>query len=143
VSSGPAASIGQVVLVSETPTHAFLMTAARERDVVDFVASSSLRIQQNSIRATKLAASPWNRRNWKQAVWAECRKLPWAQGVGRSNRPAPTNEIKQMRPPFGGREIDCSQNCRCRIPQGSSTQWFEESLRNTSEWSQGYARLRM
>jgi len=26
--------------------------------------------------------------------------LPWAQGVGRSNRPAPTNRIKKMQPPF-------------------------------------------
>ena len=28
----------------------------------------------------------------------EATRLPWAQGVGRSNRPAPTNEIKWMWP---------------------------------------------
>jgi hypothetical protein len=29
----------------------------------------------------------------------EATSVPWAQGVGRSNRPAPTNRINQIRPP--------------------------------------------
>jgi hypothetical protein len=45
---------------------------------------------------------------------------PWAQGVGRSNRPAPTNRINQMPPKFFWLEIDCSQNCSSRFPQDSS-----------------------
>jgi|ERR1700678_576242 len=28
--------------------------------------------------------------------------VPWAQGVGRSNRPAPTNRIRQIEPNLGG-----------------------------------------
>jgi hypothetical protein len=28
----------------------------------------------------------------------EITRVPWAQGVGRSNRPAPTNRIKYLRP---------------------------------------------
>ena len=38
-------------------------------------------------------------------------QMPWAQGVGRSNRPAPTIRIK------AASEIKRSQFCSCRFPR--------------------------
>ena len=49
--------------------------------------------------------------------------MSWAQGVGRSNRPAPTtvfNEIREFQAP---RKTRCSRLCSCAEPHVSTTEF--------------------
>jgi len=55
----------------------------------EFVAAQSLEIPNRSTGLNKFATSTWNISIRKQAILAKRRNPPWAQGVGRSNRPAP------------------------------------------------------
>jgi hypothetical protein len=49
--------------------------------------------------------------------------LPWAQGVGRSNRPAPTNDFSNLQVILTPCKIACSRFCSCRFPAVSSSKF--------------------